>query len=95
MKLDENVARQVATMAGIVDAQAQMRLLGEQQLALSDTIKPPVPPAAQAKPPPPHEAPEPPDAAAPAPAVPSPCDEALALYGPNGTRFAGLVVSAK
>jgi len=92
VKLDEQVARQVATLAGITASQSQMRLLGEQQLALSDTIKPPVPPS---------PAPLPPDAAKPLPPAavrpkppPTPCQKALALYGPQGTRLAGLIVPA-
>jgi hypothetical protein len=89
VKLDERVARQVATMAGIADIQSQMRPLGERQLALSDAIKPP---------PPPSPAPAP-DAAKPLPPPitvrpkprPTPCQQAIALYGPNGSRLAGLI----
>jgi hypothetical protein len=62
-----------------------MRMLGEQQLALLDTIKPPVPPS---------PAPQPPAAVRPKPA-PTPCDEALERYGPHGARFAGLVTGRK
>lgn len=86
VKLDVQVAALVARIAGINDAQAQMRALGEQQLALSDTVKPPVPlsPGAMVKPPtdPPHPSRE-----------PVACRQALEFYGPAGARLAGLVVS--
>lgn len=91
VKLDEGVARQIAALAGIADANAQMRTLGEQQLALSDTVKPPVPPSPAPNLPDGEAKPLPPAGVRPKP-VPTPCQQALSLYGPTGTRLAGLIV---